>query len=43
MTSDGSGLLLALGIFSAGSLSIGPHILAIIGTSMERGRATARR
>jgi len=31
-------LLLALGIFSVGFVSIGPNILAIIGTSMERGR-----
>lgn len=33
-----SSLLLALGIFSLGFVSIGPNILAIIGTSMERGR-----
>ncbi|MEO4043128.1 LysE family translocator [Hoeflea sp. CAU 1731] len=31
-------LFLALGIFSVGFISIGPNILAIIGTSMERGR-----
>lgn len=31
-------LLLALGIFSVGFISIGPNILAIIGTSMARGR-----
>ncbi len=31
-------LILALGIFSVGFVSIGPNILAIIGTSMERGR-----
>lgn len=31
-------LFLALGIFSVGFVSIGPNILAIIGTSMERGR-----
>lgn len=31
-------LLLALGIFSVGFISIGPNILAVIGTSMERGR-----
>lgn len=31
-------LLLAIGIFSAGFVRIGPNILAIIGTSMERGR-----
>jgi amino acid exporter len=29
---------LAIGIFSVGFVSIGPNILAIIGTSMERGR-----
>ena len=33
-----SSLLLALGIFSVGFISIGPNILAVIGTSMERGR-----
>lgn len=31
-------LILALGIFSVGFISIGPNILAIIGTSMGRGR-----
>lgn len=31
-------LFLALGIFSVGFISIGPNILAVIGTSMERGR-----
>ncbi len=31
-------LCLALGIFSVGFISIGPNILAVIGTSMERGR-----
>ena len=31
-------LVLALGIFAVGFVSIGPNILAIIGTSMERGR-----
>ena len=31
-------LLLAIGIFSVGFISIGPNILAIIGTSMQRGR-----
>lgn len=31
-------LLLALGIFSVGFISIGPNILAIMGTSMARGR-----
>jgi threonine/homoserine/homoserine lactone efflux protein len=34
-----SSLLLALGIFSVGFISIGPNILAVIGTSMQRGRA----
>ncbi|MCF6344140.1 MAG: LysE family translocator [Devosiaceae bacterium] len=38
MSSEISNLLLALGIFSFGFISIGPNILAIIGTSMERGR-----
>jgi amino acid exporter len=33
-----SSLLLALGIFSVGFVVIGPNILAIIGTSMQRGR-----
>lgn len=31
-------LFLALGIFSLGFVSIGPNILAIVGTSMDRGR-----
>ena len=31
-------LVLAIGIFSVGFVSIGPNILAIIGTSMGRGR-----
>ncbi|MFD1157631.1 LysE family translocator [Roseovarius aestuarii] len=31
-------LFLALGIFSIGFISIGPNILAVIGTSMDRGR-----
>jgi len=31
-------LFLALGIFSVGFVSIGPNILAVIGTSMERGQ-----
>lgn len=35
-----SSLFLALGIFAVGFVSIGPNILAIIGTSMERGRAS---
>lgn len=38
MSAELSSLLLALGIFSIGFISIGPNILAIIGTSMERGR-----
>lgn len=38
MNPEISSLLLALGIFSVGFISIGPNILAIIGTSMERGR-----
>ena len=38
MSDDLASLLLALGIFSVGFVSIGPNILAIIGTSMERGR-----
>ncbi|MDJ0684878.1 MAG: LysE family translocator [Alphaproteobacteria bacterium] len=38
MSDDLANLLLALGIFSAGFIAIGPNILAIIGTSMERGR-----
>jgi len=38
MTADLASLFLALGIFSVGFISIGPNILAIIGTSMERGR-----
>lgn len=33
-----SGLFLAIGIFSVGFAVIGPNILAIIGTSMKRGR-----
>ncbi|MBG6206459.1 threonine/homoserine/homoserine lactone efflux protein [Labrenzia sp. EL_126] len=40
MNADLASLLLALGIFSVGFISIGPNILAIIGTSMERGRAS---
>ncbi|MEO1491686.1 MAG: LysE family translocator [Pseudomonadota bacterium] len=39
MTGDIANLLLALGIFAVGFLSIGPNILAIISTSMEQGRA----
>ena len=38
MSPEISSLLLALGIFSVGFVSIGPNILAIIGTSMGRGR-----
>ena len=38
MTPEISSLLLAFGIFSVGFISIGPNILAIIGTSMQRGR-----
>ncbi len=38
MGSEIYSLLLALGIFSIGFISIGPNILSIIGTSMERGR-----
>ncbi|MET1414688.1 LysE family translocator [Roseibium sp. HPY-6] len=38
MNADLTSLLLALGIFAVGFVSIGPNILAIIGTSMERGR-----
>lgn len=40
MNADLTSLLLALGIFAVGFVSIGPNILAIIGTSMERGRAS---
>lgn len=38
MSAELSSLLMALGIFAVGFVSIGPNILAIIGTSMERGR-----
>lgn len=38
MSNEISSLLLALGIFAVGFVSIGPNILSIIGTSMERGR-----
>ena len=38
MSAEISNLFLALGIFAVGFISIGPNILAIIGTSMERGR-----
>lgn len=43
MSDDLASLLLALGIFSIGFVSIGPNILAIIGTSMERGRRSGTR
>ncbi|WP_305989640.1 LysE family translocator [Roseibium sp. MMSF_3544] len=43
MSADVTSLLLALGIFSVGFVSIGPNILAIIGTSMERGRTSGVR
>lgn len=36
-------LILALGIFAVGFASIGPNILAIIGTSMQRGRRAGLR
>ncbi len=39
MSPELSSLFLALGIFSVGFISIGPNILAIIGTSMQRGRS----
>jgi len=38
MSEHWASLLLALGIFAVGFVSIGPNILAIIGTSMQRGR-----
>ena len=38
LTPEIASLLLAFGIFSLGFISIGPNILAIIGTSMQRGR-----
>ena len=38
MTENFASLFLALGIFAVGFISIVPNILAIIGTSMERGR-----
>ena len=43
MSPEISSLLLALGIFSVGFISIGPNILAIIGTAMERGRESGVR
>ena len=39
MSGELTSLFLALGVFAIGFVSIGPNILAIIGTSMERGRA----
>ncbi len=38
MSIEFSGLFVALGILAFGFVSIGPNILAIIGTSMESGR-----
>lgn len=38
MSPELSSLVLALSILAVGFISIGPNILAIIGTSMERGR-----
>ena len=38
MSDELASLFLALGVFAVGFISIGPNILAIIGTSMERGR-----
>lgn len=38
MSTELTSLGLALGIFLMGFISIGPNILAIIGTSMQRGR-----
>ena len=38
MSAELSSLALALGIFVLGFVSIGPNILSIIGTSMDRGR-----
>lgn len=38
MSAELSGLFVALGILAFGFVSIGPNILAIIGTSMESGR-----
>ena len=39
MSAELTSLALALGIFLVGFISIGPNILSIIGTSMDRGRA----
>lgn len=38
MSDHWASLFLAFGIFALGFISIGPNILAIIGTSMQRGR-----
>ncbi|POF32413.1 LysE family translocator [Roseibium marinum] len=43
MSEDLASLFLALGIFLVGFVSIGPNILAIVGTSMERGRHSGMR
>jgi amino acid exporter len=43
MSPEISSLLLALGIQALGFVSIGPNILAIIGTSMEHGRKDGAR
>ena len=43
MSAEISSLVLALGILAVGFISIGPNILAIIGTSMERGRKDGTR
>ncbi|MEL7088844.1 MAG: LysE family transporter, partial [Planctomycetota bacterium] len=39
MWADYAGLMVSFGIMATGLLSPGPNILAIIGTSMERGRS----
>lgn len=43
MSDDLTSLFLALAIFSVGFISIGPNILAIIGTAMDRGRRDGMR
>ncbi len=43
MSTEISNLAFALGILAIGFISIGPNILAIIGTSMERGRKDGMR
>lgn len=43
MSAEMTSLALALGIFAVGFVSVGPNILAIIGTSMERGRGAGVR